>query len=42
MKYKKQYIDNKECKEYEIIRVVKDNAIFDSKEIDEILSKIWK
>jgi hypothetical protein len=44
-KRKEQYTDNKECKdceECEIIKVEEDDTMFNSKEIDEILSNIWK
>jgi hypothetical protein len=37
-KYKKLVQEYEEC---EIIRVEEDDVMFDSKEIDEILSKIW-
>jgi hypothetical protein len=43
-KYKKlvqECKEYKECKECEIIKVEDDDVMFDSKEIDEILSQIW-
>jgi len=36
-----EYVECVECEEYKIIRVDDDDTMFDSKEIDEILSKIW-